>query len=612
MVCAGRCRQRKISSPSAGVPTPASELPGARSARTEAGTQRATPVGPEQVRGKHRLGGVSSDTPPVAKKVPAERTHHGDTVVDDYAWLTDKDDPDTVAYLEAENAYTEARTAHLRRLRETIFQEIKARTLETDLSVPTRKGGWWYYARTDEGKQYGIQCRVAGRRARRPPELERRRAPLAGRAGAARRQRAGRRHRLLLARHLRRQPRRHPARLLRPTSPATSASPCGSRTSRTGESGRRDPRHLLRRRLVGRRHRRSSTRRSTTPGGPTGSGGTRSAPRPTTTCWSTRRPTSGSGSASAHPQRALPRARRRQQDHQRGAASSTPTTPTGEFAVVAAARDRASSTRVDHAGRPVPDPAQRRRGELRAGRAPRRRPGRVDAADRAPRGHPAARRRRVRRAHRGVASAATGSPASRVLPADGDAVRDRLRRADLHASARRATRSSTPARLPARLHLAGHARRRSTTTTSPPRELILLKQQPVLGGYDPADYEQYREWATAAGRHPGADLASCARQRHPRTARRPPCSTATALRDVSIDPWFSVARLRLLDRGFVFAVAHVRGGGEMGRRWYEDGKLLRKKNTFTDFVAARPAPGQGRAGRSAIGWSPGAARPAAC
>jgi oligopeptidase B len=52
-----------------------------------------------------------------------------------------------------------------------------------------------------------------------------------------------------------------------------------------------------------------------------------------------------------------------------------------------------------------------------------------------------------------------------------------------------------------------------------------------------------------------------------------------------MDPWFSIARVSLVDRGFVFAVAHIRGGGEMGRRWYDDGKLLAKKNTFTDFVA---------------------------
>ena len=55
--------------------------------------------------------------------------------------------------------------------------------------------------------------------------------------------------------------------------------------------------------------------------------------------------------------------------------------------------------------------------------------------------------------------------------------------------------------------------------------------------------------------------------------------------ETSIDPWFSIPRLSLLDRGMVFAIAHVRGGGEMGRRWYDDGKMLAKRNTFTDFVA---------------------------
>ena len=93
-------------------------------------------------------------------------------------------------------------------------------------------------------------------------------------------------------------------------------------------------------------------------------------------------------------------------------------------------------------------------------------------------------------------------------------------------------------------------------------------------------------------------------------ARR--CSTATAPTSISIDPYFSIARLSLLDRGVVYAIAHVRGGGEMGRRWYEDGKMLTKKNTFTDFVAARRGPGRATAGPAPTGWSPAAARPVAC
>ena len=101
--------------------------------------------------------------PPEAKKIPTPRTFHGDTVIDEYAWLADKDDPDTIGYLTAENAYTEAVTGHLAPLREQIFDEIKARTQESDLSVPVRKGGWWYYSRTVEGKQYAVHCRRAVR-----------------------------------------------------------------------------------------------------------------------------------------------------------------------------------------------------------------------------------------------------------------------------------------------------------------------------------------------------------------------------------------------------------------------------------------------------------------
>src|SRR5690242_18618661 len=100
-------------------------------------------------------------TPPAVRQVPSERTFHGDVVADEFAWLAKKDDPETIAYLEAENAWTEAATAHLADLRSTLFEEIKGRTQETDLSVPSRKGGYWYYTRTVEGKQYGIQCRVA-------------------------------------------------------------------------------------------------------------------------------------------------------------------------------------------------------------------------------------------------------------------------------------------------------------------------------------------------------------------------------------------------------------------------------------------------------------------
>ena len=103
----------------------------------------------------------SSIRPPEAARRITTRTHHGDDFDDAYEWLRAKDDAEVIAHLEAENAYADARTAHLAPLREKLFQEVRSRVLETDLSVPTRRGDWWFYSRTEEGAQYGIHCRTA-------------------------------------------------------------------------------------------------------------------------------------------------------------------------------------------------------------------------------------------------------------------------------------------------------------------------------------------------------------------------------------------------------------------------------------------------------------------
>ena len=97
--------------------------------------------------------------PPVAKRVEHRREFHGDVFVDPYEWMRDKDNPEVIEYLKAENDYTDHATESLAPLRQKIFDEIKARTKETDLSVPTRRGDWWYYGRSFEGKQYNVHCR---------------------------------------------------------------------------------------------------------------------------------------------------------------------------------------------------------------------------------------------------------------------------------------------------------------------------------------------------------------------------------------------------------------------------------------------------------------------
>ena len=116
------------------------------------------------------------------------------------------------------------------------------------------------------------------------------------------------------------------------------------------------------------------------------------------------------------------------------------------------------------------------------------------------------------------------------------------------------------------------------------KERTVVKEQPVRGGYNRADYVTERQWAIARDgvRVPISIVYRRGLEHH---GANPALLNGYGAYELSSDPMFDPARLSLLDRGFVFAIAHVRGGGEMGRGWYEEGKFLHKTNTFTDFIA---------------------------
>lgn len=101
-------------------------------------------------------------TPPAAKKIPHETKIHTDTRADDYFWLREKKNPEVIKHLEAENAYTKAVMKPTEPLQEKLYKEMLGRIKQTDLSVPTRDRGYYYYSRTVEGKQYSIVCRKKG------------------------------------------------------------------------------------------------------------------------------------------------------------------------------------------------------------------------------------------------------------------------------------------------------------------------------------------------------------------------------------------------------------------------------------------------------------------
>jgi oligopeptidase B len=111
-----------------------------------------------------------------------------------------------------------------------------------------------------------------------------------------------------------------------------------------------------------------------------------------------------------------------------------------------------------------------------------------------------------------------------------------------------------------------------------------LKKQEEVAGYDPSQYQSERIFATAAG-GVKVPISLVYKKGLAKDGSNPLFMHGYGAYEASMDAYFASRRLSLLDRGFVFAIPHLRGGGEMGRHWYEQGKLLHKRNTFTDFIA---------------------------
>ena len=367
---------------------------------------------------------------------------------------------------------------------------------------------------------------------------------------------------------------------------------------RTGELlAGRDHRRPRRRDLGPRRRATSTTRPSTRPGAPTRSGGTGSAPtqaddelvhhEPDGRFWV--------GVGRSRTDRFLVIASGSKTTT--STASSTPTGPRPGFRVFCAAPRgpgvRPRARRHRRRGR-LPGPAQRHRRRLRA-----RRPRPIDA-HRA-RGVAAADRRTTPRcgsrtstrspATSSCTSAATGSPScgssSSATTASATTTWSEFDE-EIYTVGSGGNPEFDQPRGPARLHDDGDPGVGLRLRRPHPRADACCRRTPVLGGYDPADYEEHRRWATAddGERVPISIVAR--RGSRAATAAAPPipsCSTGTAPTRRRSTRTSRSPGSRCSTAGAAFAIAHVRGGGEMGRRWYDDGKLLHKQNTFTDFVA---------------------------
>ncbi len=538
--------------------------------------------------------------PPVAKRVPSTRTHHGDTVIDEYAWLRNRDDPDTIRYLEAENAYTQAQTQHLDDLQKRIFEEIKSRTQETDLSVPVREGEWWYYTRTVEGKQYRIHCRCKATPGdTTPPAMPEDASPLPGEevlldenelAGDSDYFSLGTLDvspdgRLLAYSTDYEGNERFTLRFKDLTTgvvlpdeiPDTFYGTAWSRDGSTvfyltvDEAWR--PYRVWRHRI----------------GTPTSSDVV-VYEEPDERFWvsvgltrsqryilidSSSKLTSEVYAIDADTPDATPRVlipRRHGVEYSVEHHGS-------HFLVL----HNAEHPNFTLATAPVDNP------EALTTVIPGRDDTRLLDVDAFASHIVIYSRRDGLTRLQVVPTLASGSDSESGASAGSDAGFDFDHAASIEFPEPLYT--VTPAGNP-EYHSTSYRLRYTSLITPmtvydydiPNRSLILRKQEPVLGGYQPTDYEQHREWATAPD-GTRVPISLVCRAGTPRDGSAPLMLYGYGSYEASMDPWFSIPRLSLLDRGFVFAIAHVRGGGELGRRWYEDGKLTRKKNTFTDFIA---------------------------
>ncbi|WP_353988236.1 S9 family peptidase [Ruicaihuangia caeni] len=538
--------------------------------------------------------------PPIAPQMPTERIHHGDIVVDPYEWLRDKSDPAVIAHLEAENAYTEQETSHLATLRQQIFDEIKSRTLETDLSVPVRQGQWWYYTRTFEGKQYGVHCRapISGPDDWAPPTITEGDDGLIG-------------EQVLLDDNA--EAEGHDFYSLG----SFDVSDDGSLLL-YGVDVEGDERYTLRIRKLGEvaeDHPAASVEiGDDLPDVIEGTGhGALFSPdgrwvfyttvdeawRPDTV-WRHAVGSDSSADVSVFHEpderffvgAGLTRSRKYLVIELGSNTTSEAWTldaenPEGEFTVVWPRREGVEYE-IEHA---VVDGEQRLL-IVHNDQAPNFELVSVSADD--PQGE-----RRVLMAHRDdIRLEGVDAFSDHIVV---EYRRDGLTRVAIATSGERKLREID---FDEPLFTAGVGsnpewhqpvvRLGYTSFVTPSTvydyvidtgELRMLKRQPVLGGYDPSLFEQRREWAEADdGTMIPISLVYRADLVTPGTPA-PMLLYGYGAYEHSIDPGFSVARLSLLDRGMIFAIAHVRGGGELGRHWYEQGKLMHKKNTFLDFIA---------------------------
>lgn len=506
--------------------------------------------------------------PPVAKIVPKPMTVNGDTRVDNYFWLRDRNDPDTIKYLEDENRYTEAVMKHTDGLQSKLYSELLGRIKQADLSVPVKRDNYFYYSRTEEGKQYPIFCRKKGS-LEAPEEVL-----LDGNLMAVGKKyfRVGNfinspSHRLLAYSvdfegdeaytiHVKDVA---TGKLLLDQIPNTYYTLEWDNDNATFfytvlDSAKR-PFKVFRHTLGVKKDAlvyHEPDERFTVELAKTSS-------RAYILINITSSVTSEVRYVSADRPKGkfevlLPRVQETEYD----------VTHHGDSFFIRT-NDNAKTFRVVEA--PVKDPSKPNWKEI----LPKRDGVTVEGV---------------------------------IAFQDYLVVEERDRGVSKIRIQRFSTGQTHYIDFPEPVYTAGLGdnaeyntkllRFNYTSLVTPnsvfdynmdTQERELKKQQEVLGGYDPSKYQSERIYATAAD-GVKVPISLVYRKGLVRNGQAPMLLYAYGSYGISTDPTFASDRLSLLDRGFVYAIAHIRGGADLGKLWHEDGRMLKKKNTFTDFIAS--------------------------
>ncbi|MFQ6007695.1 MAG: S9 family peptidase [Candidatus Zixiibacteriota bacterium] len=511
----------------------------------------------------------SALAPPVAKIVPKVDTIHGEVRIDNYYWLRERDNPEVIEYLEAENEYTDAMMKHTKAFQQKLYEEMVGHIKETDLTVPEREGDYYYYTRTEEGKQYRIYCRKkASLDAEEEIILDVNELAVGHEYYAVAALAVSPSQKLLAytvdttggevytlyVKNL------STGKLLLDTVPEMSGSLVWANDNRTIFYTTLDqtkrPYKLFRHELG-------------------------SDPKDDPLIYQEEDNAYYLGITKT-----------RSKEYLLMKLGSMVTTeihylnannPRGTFKVIHP-RQHEMEYDVSHHGdkffirtndnaknfklveAPISDPSKENWKEI----IPHNDSVMIDGID-------------LFKNHLVVYERQKGLKQMRVINLT--------------------TNKSHYVKFPEPVYSFWPNGNREYNTNLvrftymslvTPRSVFdynmddktreLKKQYEVLGGYDPSQYQSERLFATAAD---GTEIpiSMVYKKGMVRNGKNPLLLYGYGAYGASMEPYFSSNRLSLLDRGFIYAIAHIRGGGEMGRYWYDQGKLLNKKNTFTDFIA---------------------------